>query len=195
MALILIVATTANHLLPMFQNPPPLGTTCVDGYGHLLNYEVGQQLTPDFAACVQRHAEIFLARDVPESKDLAKSFLTLLTAVLVASITFSEKIVGVSQASWFPRALIIFCWVCILGAIVACGVGLTSITIAGGFAAYNPFLAYWTLEITAVRYFVAAGLMFCLGLASLLVAGVLSLWKPLRIGGLPEAVPDARQST
>src|SRR6059058_128106 len=42
-----------------------------------------------YYACVDRRAKLFLEHDYTETKDLAKAFLTLLTAVLVASITFS----------------------------------------------------------------------------------------------------------
>src|SRR4051794_32782284 len=40
--------------------------------------------------CVDDRARLFIERDFAETKDLAKAFLTLLTAMLVASITFSE---------------------------------------------------------------------------------------------------------
>jgi hypothetical protein len=178
-AVAIAIIGTANILLPNFRKSPPIATACIDAKGYELEYKNGDDITPEFSACVERHADLFLTRDLPESKDLAKSFLTLLTAVLVASITFSEKVVGVNQANWFPRALMIFCWVCILGAIIACGVGLTAMTIAGGYAAYSPFVAYVALELSALRYFVSAGVAFCLGLASLLIAGVFALSKPL----------------
>jgi hypothetical protein len=43
--------------------------------------------------------EKFLKFLYPEIKDLAKHFLTLLSGILVFSVTFSEKIVPVSEAT------------------------------------------------------------------------------------------------
>lgn len=128
-----------------------------------------------YYSCVDRKAEIFLKGDFAESKDLAKSFLTLLTAVLVASITFSEKIVDVQRSGWWPRGLMITSWICLLIAIAACGAGLALITIAAGYSSYDPHLNYRIFEFKAVKLFGGAGISFGCGLVALLVAGIVSL--------------------
>src|SRR5262245_31921416 len=60
-----------------------------------------------YDACLEERAKRFFDRDYSETRDISKAFLTLLTAVFVASITFSEKIVNVSTSGWWPRALMI----------------------------------------------------------------------------------------
>lgn len=151
-------------------------TECINEYGVTTTYEKGQPLPLEFSNCVRSRVQNFLEHDYPESKDLAKSFLTLLTAVLVASITFSEKIINFSNASWLAKGLMIICWLTLLGAIVACGIGLALMAQAAGCAAYRPFQNdYRVLEHRAVVLFVTAGVMFGVGLATMLAAGVFSL--------------------
>jgi len=61
---------------------------------------------------------------IPDGKDLSKTFITLLTAVLVASITFGEKIVQFSTAHQWPKALLISSWISVSIAIALRGLGL-----------------------------------------------------------------------
>src|SRR5687767_2944902 len=51
-------------------------------------------------------AQLFLKYDYPETKDLCKQFLTLVVAVLVFSLTFSEKIADFPRASNTTKALL-----------------------------------------------------------------------------------------
>src|SRR5690349_17567982 len=87
----------------------------------LNDFDHWQQVYPDCAegSECKRLATLF-AQDYTESKDLAKAFLTLLVAVFVGSITFSEKIVDVKTSGVWAKATMILCWICILIAIVAC---------------------------------------------------------------------------
>src|SRR4051812_42403465 len=62
--------------------------TCVDRTGV---HSIGDSA---FESCIEYQAKLFIDRDYSEAKDLSKAFLTLLVAVLIASITFSEKIVN-----------------------------------------------------------------------------------------------------
>lgn len=64
-----------------------------------------------YLTCRQADADVFVKSDYGEMKDLAKSFLTLLTAALVASITFSEKIVDLSHAGIWARLLMVPSWI------------------------------------------------------------------------------------
>lgn len=121
-------------------------------------------------------AKTFLDRDYTETKDLSKAFLTLLTAFLVGSITFSEKIVDVNRSTWVPKALMISCWCCILLAIVACGSGLALMASAAGFASYTPGYDYRHLEQRAIQLYVLSGIAFGGSLVMLLCAGTISLF-------------------
>src|SRR5688572_27315468 len=67
---------------------PEIIAECSDRFGS--HHPVPSELTR-YYACVDRKAKLFMEGDFAETKDLSKAFLTLLTAVLVASITFSEK--------------------------------------------------------------------------------------------------------
>lgn len=125
--------------------------------------------------CVDTQARLFLDKDFAEAKDLGKAFLTLLTALLVASIAFSEKIVDVNRAGRWALGMMITCWLLLLGAIVACGAGLALMSTAAGLAAYTPEFEYHQLEVNGVTLFVLAGVSFAVGLASLLIAGVISI--------------------
>ena len=59
-----------------------------------------------------------------EGKDLSKSFLTLIGAVFVASITFSEKIIDLKTAGPSGRVAMVTCWLSLLLSVAACGTGL-----------------------------------------------------------------------
>jgi hypothetical protein len=130
---------------------------------------------PGYRECVEDSAKRFLTYDYAESKDASKAFLTLLTALFVASITFSEKIVDVQKSSWWSLGFMVACWVLLLAAIACCGAALALMMIAAGYAAYNPNLSYWGLENKAVGLYVGAGLAFGGSLVALLVAGIISL--------------------
>ena len=115
---------------------------------------------PEGSECRQL-AKLF-SNDYSEMKDLAKSFLTLLVGVFVASITFSEKIVDA----------MISCWVSLLLAIVACGTGLVYLVIAYGMSVYAPESNYRFHEGRAVELFIASGISFGVGLCTMLLAGL-----------------------
>lgn len=125
--------------------------------------------------CFVGQADLFLEVDFAEAKDLSKAFLTLLTAVLVASITFSEKIVGIGTSGWWARSTMVTCWLLLLLAIVACGAALALMATAAGYALYQPELGYQRLTVRAVYLYLTAGVFFGLGLATMLVTGIISL--------------------
>ena len=77
-------------------------------------------------------SEMFLKYDYPETKDMCKQFLTLITTVLVISLTFSDKIVGFTNASTISKWLVISSWTSFLLAIILCGLGLLFVTMAAG---------------------------------------------------------------
>ena len=118
-------------------------------------------------------AEMFLKYDYPETKDMCKQFLTLITTVLVISLTFSDKIVGFTTASIVAKWLIISAWTSFLLAIILCGLGLLFITMAAGEAAYRGTKNCKRVS-NAFKMIVAAGGSFILGLVLLISTAVAS---------------------
>jgi hypothetical protein len=143
--------------------------SCVDVNGE---HDAG---TADFRPCIQEEAKLFIERDFAESKDAAKTFLTLLVGVFVASITFSEKIVNVAGGTPWTKGAMVLCWVLILIAIASCGAALALMIIAAGVAAHQPDLNYYVYENDAAKLWLFSGLVFGTSLVSLFVAGVLAL--------------------
>jgi hypothetical protein len=66
----------------------------------------------------------FITYDYSEAKDLAKSFLTLISAILVFSITFSEKIISFQNAARRRRIFLVICWICLMVSIIGCGLSI-----------------------------------------------------------------------
>jgi hypothetical protein len=128
---------------------------------------------PDGSECRQL-AKLFVT-DYSETKDLTKSFLTLLVAVFVASITFSEKIVDVHKSGGWPTIAMISCWVSLLLAVIACGTGVGYMVIAYGMSVYAPESNYRFHEARAVQLFIASGVSFGVGLCTMLLAGLNTL--------------------
>lgn len=116
----------------------------------------------------------FVAKEYTEIKDLGKSFLSILIAVFVASITFSEKIVNYNSTSWWAKSLLIICWVLLLLSVVMSGTGMVFIASCFNQALYVPCPDNIDLYVTAFFCFVLAGLAFGLGLTSMLCAGIIS---------------------
>jgi len=169
-AVVVLIITTS--LLATFYEAPPALSYCYDAPNGVLTPESDYV---SFYRCSVERARVFLEKDYAETKDLSKAFLSLLTAVLVASITFSEKIVDVAKSGPWAKASMVTSWVCLLLAIIACGTGLALVSTAAGFAAHSPDPNYYTLEWKAVPLFVSAGLFFGTALACLLIAGIIAL--------------------
>ncbi|MDL2354305.1 MAG: hypothetical protein QFF03_03505 [Pseudomonadota bacterium] len=129
----------------------------------------------EFRNCAARKAKLFYERDYAESKDLAKAFLTLLSGILVASITFSEKIVDVHKATKVPLCAMVTCWLFLLCAIALTGGGLAWMAWAAGIASYVPELDIVPITAFASRLLMFAGLSFGAALVALIIAGVVSL--------------------
>jgi len=130
-------------------------------------------------AAIKRWQEI----DYSESKDLAKAFLTILVAVFVASITFSEKIIDLKNASTASIVAMLACWILLLISIITCGLGLTFITFALYQATYIRELP-GRLERDAGLMFGFSGAAFIVALFAMLVAGLPSLF-PKEAGSNP----------
>ncbi|MBN2386403.1 MAG: hypothetical protein JXB85_05235 [Anaerolineales bacterium] len=68
--------------------------------------------------------EIFSTVYYPEVKDLGKGFLTLLSAVLAFSVTFSKSILGPEPPALAGLVCLIAAWAFFLLAITAAGAGI-----------------------------------------------------------------------
>jgi hypothetical protein len=113
----------------------------------------------------------FIKYDFTITQDLCKQFITVVTGVLVFSLTFSEKIVSFSTTKRPFRILLGISWAAMLFAIIACGLGLTYICIAGGQALYGD-QSYPPSAWTAYKWIIAAGISFIAGLISLIIVAL-----------------------
>ena len=121
----------------------------------------------------EMECELFLKYDYPETKDMCKQFLTLVTTVLVISLTFSEKIIDFKNTSTLSKWLIILAWVSFLSAIIFCGLGLLFVTMAAGEAVYSKIKNYKRINYAYIGI-VIAGASFVLGLILLIVTTITS---------------------
>lgn len=168
---IVICVGAATWFVTMATEKPVLKQQCRDRFGVYMRSDTR------FDACIDANAKKFLKGDFAESKDLGKAFLTLLTAVFVGSITFSEKIVNVQSAGPGSRNAMVTAWGSFLLALVTCGCGLAFIALAAGIATYYPNFNYWRHEQRSILMFGMSGVAFGAGLVALLVAGILTLFK------------------
>jgi ABC-type dipeptide/oligopeptide/nickel transport system permease component len=152
--------------------------SCSDREGHYDSRKPEQLAS--FHNCIDREAKLFLDRDYADAKDLIKAFLTLLSATLVASITFSEKIVDVSKAELLPLIVMITCWMLLLAAIVLCGSGLFVLASAAGIAAAAPEYSISPRVSRGALLVSVAGITFVLALIAMVVAGIASLMQKRR---------------
>lgn len=121
----------------------------------------------------------FLKYAFTETKDLAKSFLTVVTAVLVFSLTFAQNIANFSNANVFTRVTLGLAWCCFLLAIVGAGIAIYYVGLAGAAASANSDSSrYWACMRIGVKWLVAAGGVFVLGLAGLMVVALASIRRP-----------------
>jgi hypothetical protein len=120
----------------------------------------------------------FLKYAFTETKDLAKSFLTVVTAVLVFSLTFSEKIANFSAASRSIRLTLATAWCSMLLAIIAGGVAICYIALSGGAASSNGTAEEWWGQMrTAISWLLCGGALFVVGLTALLASALISAWR------------------
>jgi hypothetical protein len=158
----------SNIFVRNLREEPSVVASCTDRNG---SHHSSASDRVGFLACRQAEADVFLKADYAEMKDLAKAFLTLLTAALIASITFSEKIVDLSNAGLWARVLMIISWIAIFIAIMSLGAGLSFMTVGAGCATYSPTLDYRMFETKAIMPYIFAGVSFGFGLATMLVSG------------------------
>ena len=183
------VAWVAQSMFATAFVPAGSIASCEDRLGFHRHNEPGE--LEGYRNCVDGRAKLFLERDYAETKDLVKVFLTLLSATLVASITFSEKIVDVTKAGLLPLCMMVFCWTLLLIAIVSTGFSLALMAMAAGWAAYYPEVDISDIVFKGGSLLLAGGAAFVFALLALIVAGVASLIQKRKASLAEAAALDA----
>lgn len=150
---------------------PPHFNECVDN-GRIHRKAQNEK---EFDSCLSAQAKKYLSHDYPEFKEMTKAFITLLSATLVASITFSEKVVNISSAPSIAVSALVACWFLLLSAIIACVGGLGFMANAAWIAQYDPYLNFLVSETRAVSLLMFSVGSFITALAALMTAGIISL--------------------
>lgn len=122
----------------------------------------------------------FMQYDYEEIKSLSTQFLTLITAVLVFSLAFSEKIIEFKKAVQIVRNILVAAWSCFFVSIIGCGLSLVMNVYAASEMLYGPnqVRAFSTSQYAALSLLVA-GCVFVVGLACLIVASFLGRRPPM----------------
>src|SRR3989338_6161900 len=81
--------------------------------------------------------ELFLKYHFAEAKDLLKSFITLISATLVLSIAFAEKIVDFHNSNKIAKVFLFVCWTLLILALVIAGISICYLALSGGEALYG----------------------------------------------------------
>lgn len=127
-------------------------------------------------------AELFLKYDYAETRDLLKTFISLISATLVLSVAFADRILAARNPNRLGRKLLILCWVSLVASLIAAGIALCSIAAAAGAVLYGsiPVLNYnyWTFALTSWGFVIVAGLCFIGGLILMVMATIKSTLRP-----------------
>ena len=99
--------------------------------------------------------------------------------MLIISLTFSDKIVGFSNAPTASKWLVVSSWTSLLLAIIFCGLGLLFVTMAAGEAAYGR-TKNWKRVKKAYKMIVIAGGFFILGLMLLISTAIAATFNNTR---------------
>jgi len=126
-------------------------------------------------------AELFLKYNYAETKDMCLHFLTLITAVLVFSLNFSEKVFGFQNSTPKKRLVAICSWCLFILSIILCGLGLAANSLAGGQAVGELNIdeahqqqTYYRLAEVSYKLITASGGLFILGLLFTIIAAIIS---------------------
>ena len=121
----------------------------------------------------------FVMYNYVEEKDLLKAGLTLISGILVFSITFGEKVVGLHQGARWARRLLTIAWVGMILALILAGSALALIAAAAGEALYGNVWFFHSpyTSVAGVSWMCAfaSGLVFIGSLCALAGAGTLSM--------------------
>ena len=125
-------------------------------------------------------ARIFVEFHYIEIKDLLKHFLTLISASLVFSITFAEKIVDLEHATTSQQGMLFTAWFLLVIALGSCGLGLYTLYLSAE-RAINMELFQSEVDFRGlVRYSYLfqdiAGILFGVALLLLVIAAALKYY-------------------
>ncbi len=128
----------------------------------------------EFSQIANNEYQVFLHFSYGEIRDLLMHFLTLISATLVFSVTFSEKVIDYHASTKRQRATVITSWLLLVLALGACGIGLYLNFIAAEAALASIAGAdgqrFAILLQKSFFFQDAAGLLFGLGLFVLVVS-------------------------
>ena len=113
-------------------------------------------------------ADKFLKFDYQQVKDLSTNFLTLISAILVFSITFAEKILKFPKSSAPAKRCLLISWLFFIVAILLSGVALACMFYAGLQANYEK--PYQTWGDFAYAVLQLGGVFFVAGLIALMLS-------------------------
>lgn len=118
--------------------------------------------------------EKFLKYDYAETRDLLKAFITLISATLVFSLTFSDKIATMTTTEHNIRLFVFGAWASFFAALALAGGGIVSMAVAAGCVLYGSMPIFTcgvsTFSILSWVAGLAAGLLYTLGLLLLIMA-------------------------
>jgi hypothetical protein len=149
---------------------------------------VGSAEAQTLAQSTSEINELFLKYDYAETKDLSKSFLTLVAAILVFSLTFSEKIVDFPRARPAARYCLLASWCLFIASITLCGLAICYISLAGGNAVYGG--SFFELAQIAYLLLLLAGTFFTVGLILLIISAAYSINRRADVPPLSSPSPD-----
>ncbi|MBT2745551.1 MULTISPECIES: hypothetical protein [unclassified Lysobacter] len=116
--------------------------------------------------------KIYVQFNYPEIKDLLKHFLTLISATLVFSVTFSEKIINYQAGNQLQRRTVFISWTLFAMSLVLCGLGIylnyltaeAALDVLANKVAEDVFFelrgwAYLAQDLGAVTYVIALAIL------------------------------------
>jgi hypothetical protein len=135
-------------------------------------------LLPSFNA-----ADTFIKYGYPEIKALSIQLLTLLTAILIFSVTFSEKIINYPRTKIPVRFILIVGWTSLILAIISDGIGLAYNALALPYALTDLSLntggtksiQFFDPAFSSIKAILMSGVFFITGLICIVLAGIFSI--------------------
>jgi hypothetical protein len=139
-------------------------------------------------------ADMFIKYDYAETKDLFETFITLISGTLVLSLTFSEKVIGFSQAAIRTKRILFSAWTLFIVSLISAGLSLSLIAAAAGKILYRsiPFFdfPYWRLALASWALVMVSGALYVAGLVALATAAAMAINTPAKGVEGDQALPS-----
>lgn len=152
------------------------GVTGFGGAGPSTTEVSTSALTPSISA-----VNTFLEYDYAETRDLLKSFLTLISATLGLSVAFSDKIAGPHFSDHIVQRSMLLAWISFFISLALAGASIVLIAASAGCAIYGviPLVACggWQLALWSWSLGLLAALVFGLGLFFLTATA----WRSMKL--------------